>query len=133
MSRSNLGKTLGHPPYGGGYVKWIEYKKNGRIIKLQGTYELEVAKYLDEIGEEWECTNCSKEHSFLLSDESRYYPDFYLKRLDLYIDPKGWIRPENEKKYKLLEAEYLGRCKILLGETYLEQLKEVLNAKTERV
>jgi hypothetical protein len=101
--------------------------RDSRVVKLQGTYELAIAKYLDEIDEEWECTNTSREHSFLLSTGQRYYPDFYLKRLDLYIDPKGWIQPQDEEKYERVEKEYPGYCRILLGDTYLEQLKEILS------
>jgi len=122
---ANLGRQ---PPRGEGKVSWYDYvRKDGRIVKLQGSYELTVAKYLDEIGEEWECVNRSKEHSFLLSTGQRYYPDFYLKRLDLYIDPKGWIRPWDEEKYKRIHEEYPSRVVFLIGDTYLDQLREVLS------
>jgi len=120
----NLGAA---PRYGGGRIRWYDYeRRDSRVIKLQGTYELEVARYLDEVGEAWEYVGRSREHSFLLSTRQRYYPDFYLKRLDLYIDPKGWFSLENERKLKLVEKEYPGRVRVLLGETYLEKLKELL-------
>jgi len=121
------------PPLGSGprSVKWLDYRrKDGRIVKLQGSYELSTARYLDSIGEEWECVNKSREHSFLLSTGQRYYPDFYLKRLDLYIDPKGYWR--DEEKLALVEKEYPGRVVFLVGETYLEQLK-VLVEELDRV
>jgi len=84
-----------------------------------------VAEYLDETEEEWECVNRSRKHSLLLSTGQRYYPDFYLKRLDLYIDPKGYW--SDKEKYTLVEKEYPGRIRFLVGKTYLEQLEELLD------
>lgn len=62
----------------------IEY--NG--IKLDSEYELTVAKELDLNGIKWE-----RPSYFLWTDDSgiehRYYPDFYLKEYEVYLDPKN--------------------------------------------
>ena len=62
----------------------IEY--NG--IKLDSEYELMVAKELDSNGIKWE-----RPSYFLWTDNSgiehRYYPDFYLKEYEVYLDPKN--------------------------------------------
>lgn len=62
----------------------IEY--NG--IKLDSEYELMVAKELDSNGIKWE-----RPSYFLWTDDSgikhRYYPDFYLKEYEVYLDPKN--------------------------------------------
>ena len=62
----------------------IEY--NG--IKLDSEYELMVAKELDSNGIKWE-----RPSYFLWADDSgikhRYYPDFYLKEYEVYLDPKN--------------------------------------------
>ena len=97
---------------------------DGEIVHLDSSYELEIVKYLDNIGESWICVNRSFEHSLLLSTGQRYYPDFYLPRLGFYIDPKGFDR--DPVKRQLVETEYSGRVRFLIGNTYLDQLREVL-------
>jgi hypothetical protein len=126
--RSKLAKSLlGHTPNkGSGISQWSRYiRRDHQEIFVASSYELEVAKYLDEVEEEWEYVSRSKKHSFLLSTGQRYYPDFYLKRLDLYIDPKGYWR--DGEKYELVEKEYPGRVRFLVGTSYLEELRILLD------
>ena len=66
------------------YSKNIEY--NGSI--LESTYELEVAKILDELEITWEKVR----KGFVWNDggkQRRYVPDFYLPKYYLYLDPKN--------------------------------------------
>jgi hypothetical protein len=129
-SRAALGQS---PRVGAGRVKWYDYlRKDGREIRVQGPYELRVCEYLDEIEEEWEYVGQSKTHSFLLSDGSRYYPDFHLPRLSLYLDPKGFLRGgENAKAFRAQREYSRARIVVLLGDTYLEQLQELLGEEPE--
>lgn len=63
--------------------KRIEY--NG--VTLQSTYELEFAKDLDKNNISW-----IRPNFFLYKlngEEHRYYPDFYIESLDVYVDPKN--------------------------------------------
>lgn len=124
--RKNISDAnLGRAPTKGGHTDWYDYiDYSGRLSRVQGTYELRVAQYLDDLGLEWICVNRSEKHSFLLSDNTRYHADFYLPQLDVYLDPKGYWR--DQVKYDLVEKEYPEKVKFLVGEDYLEQLKELL-------
>lgn len=63
--------------------KKIPYKD----VILQSSYELEFAKDLDKNNIEWE----RPEPLFytLNGEKHRYYPDFYIRNLDVYVDPKN--------------------------------------------
>lgn len=63
-------------------------------ITLGSTYELDVAKSLDENGIDW--TTCKKFHYVDPFGKSRTYtPDFYLPEYDIYLDPKNDFLIEN--------------------------------------
>ena len=74
---------------GQGSFKMINYlHKNGKIIRLQSTYEVIVAKDLDKNNIEW----TRPKSIFWLDKENkkhRYYPDFYLPEYNVYLDPKN--------------------------------------------
>lgn len=56
-------------------------------ISLQSTYEVEFAKNLDENNIKW---IRPKPFYYVLNGiKRRYYPDFYIEDLDVYIDPKN--------------------------------------------
>lgn len=80
----------------GGRCKWFEYeKKNGKIVKLQGTWEVRFAKVLDIIDENWiKLGATSKNHSLKWVDENgethNYTPDFYSKKFNKYYEVKGY-------------------------------------------
>jgi hypothetical protein len=124
--------SLGHAPHeGAGKTKWRDYtRRDGSIVKVQGTYEYEVAGFLDDRHEEWLYTGSGIyfEHILSLSDGRRYYPDFYLPRLNLYLDPKGYVWEDDREKYELVAREY-SNVMFLVGSTYLDQLKGVLSER----
>jgi hypothetical protein len=67
----------------------IEYKKiDGNIIKLDSKWEEELAKRLDSIGIDW-----IRPAPLKWSDDNgithNYFPDFYLPKYDIYLDPKN--------------------------------------------
>lgn len=111
----------------GSIHRHIYTRKDGREVNVIGTYELAVCKYLDSIDEEWEYTGHSLEHSFLLSGGHRYFPDFYLTRFNIYIDPKGYVWPKQLPKYEEVERLYPGRVVFMIGKTYMEQLQTLLH------
>lgn len=59
-------------------------------IKVDGTWELKVAKYLDFIGVEW--NRNKKRFSYLKKDGrlSTYQPDFYIKTWGTFLEVKGY-------------------------------------------
>lgn len=122
---SNASK--GHAPalyfHKGRSVDYVS--RDGATCHLMSSYELAVAEYLDATEEGWTYVGRDILHSFLLNDGRRYYPDFYVKRLGIYIDPKGFDR--DPAKRTAVEQQYPGRVRFLIGKTYLEQLKELLN------
>lgn len=95
----SLKQTGGFP-----HVKYFEYeKKDGKKVKLRGTYEVRFAKVLDQAGIEWEYAAPVK---FKDGDQIRQCMiDFYLPEGKLYIDTKGYFAPESRRKYMLIEQQ----------------------------
>ena len=70
--------------------RWIKYK--GKT--LGSSYELEVAKSLDENGVKWDtCSRISYIDPF--GKKRTYTPDIYLIDYDVYLDPKNDFLIEN--------------------------------------
>ena len=62
-------------------------------IKLDSSYEVEVAKNLDRNGVSW--ARCSR-FPYVVNGKLHYYtPDFYLPEYDVYLDPKNDFLIEN--------------------------------------
>lgn len=93
-------------------------KKNGERVHLQSSYERRVAESLDENDVEW------TRPSFLRwVDEDgkshRYYPDFYIPSLDLYVDPKNdFLLKQDADKIKRV-CEQTGKKVIMLSKDQL--------------
>lgn len=67
------------------------------IIKFQGLWEVEFAKYLDNKNIKWERPH--KTYKYIFENENhRYLPDFYLPEYNLYIEIKGY--PTKRDFYK---------------------------------
>ena len=81
-----------------GRVKIYEY--NG--VKLNGTWELDVAKYLDENNIKWERPSIGFEYEWNGGTHT-YYPDFYLPEFDKYIEVKGLKRDRDNYKWKVVK------------------------------
>lgn len=93
----------------------VEYKG----ILLDSSWELALAKRLDELNIEW----CRPEPLEWVDNDGmvhNYFPDFYLPKHDLYIDPKNPHAIEVQKdKIKILKETYsnilildtLSKCK----------------------
>lgn len=80
-----------------GYVKPYDY--NG--IRLLGTWEVNVAKYLDKLNIEWIKPNKGIEYEWNNSIHL-YYPDFYLPKYDKYIEVKGYKIDRDNYKWNVL-------------------------------
>ncbi len=94
------GKTGGYRKQGG-RGKGCFYKE----IWLDSSWELALAKRLDDLGISWE--RDTGKHRLPYFDESgnkkNYFPDFYIPSLNLYIEVKGFWTPG--VKYKMLAVE----------------------------
>lgn len=81
-----------------GRTKKIEY--NG--MRLTGTWELEVAKFLDRKNIAW--TNIITPFQYVWENKIRnYFPDFYLEEYSLYIEVKGNKTERDEAKWSVVE------------------------------
>ena len=69
----------------GGWYSSKKFLYNG--ITLQSRYEVDFAKNLDENNIKW--TRPEPFYYTLNGSEHRYYPDFYIESLDVYVDPKN--------------------------------------------
>lgn len=75
------------------YSKNTEYKDG---IILESSYEVRTAQILDELNIEW----IKVRTGFVWDDNGkkrRYVPDFYLPKLDVYLDPKNDFLIEKDK------------------------------------
>lgn len=105
--KNGLGGYRPHPNRGQRY--------NG--IWFDSTWEVRVAKSLDENNIKWERPKIG----FQWTDEGRkYYPDFYLPDYNVYLDPKNPYLQQQDKQ-KIQEAQQRNNIKVLLlDETQLE-------------
>ena len=78
-----------------GRTKLVEY--NG--TKLNGGWELLVAKWLDGQGIEWTNKIAPIEYEWK-GNTHLYFPDFYLPKYDRYIEVKGYERERDVAKWK---------------------------------
>ena len=89
-------KAIDNPNCGGetGY-RHYKYKE----IWMDSKWEMEMAKWMDEWGIKWDRSR--KRHMFWWTDDNgskrRYYPDFYLPELNVYLDPKNKYKMKNDK------------------------------------
>ena len=108
----------------GGKCKWFEYAGQ----KLQGTWELNVAKKLDELSIKWKKLAVHGDvWKYELDGKTKSYtPDLYLIEEDIYLEIKGYwwgndkskmeaVREQHpDKKLFVIEKEEYGR--IVRGE-----------------
>lgn len=93
----------------GGNCKWFDFiKKDGVLIKLQGTYELRFAKILDKLDSEWiKPTIWNREHQFEWTDSENithwYTPDFWSPLFKKYFEIKGYWTENQKDKKKFIE------------------------------
>jgi hypothetical protein len=66
-------------------------------IKLRSSWEQDVAKQLLERKEQF----LYEPERFTLGPGLTYLPDFYLTRLDLYLEVKGWFKERDQQIAKL--------------------------------
>lgn len=116
----------------GGHVSKhsMYYKmKDGKVVYLHSNFEVRVAQSLDENNVEW-----SRPKPLTWTDakgvDHRYYPDFYLVKYKVYLDPKNdyLIREHTEKISKVQEQNDV--VVLVLNSKQLEwqRIREVMPA-----
>jgi hypothetical protein len=93
-------------PYASRLVIYNHTSWLGNEEVLHGGWELKVAKYMDEHKIHW-CK--SKEHFTYIFEEREheYFPDFYLKDYDLFIEVKGQVTTKDLEKWKQFPRKLL--------------------------
>jgi hypothetical protein len=97
---------------GGGKSKMIEYVNHSGIKMKLNPEEIRIAKVLDHIKIDWDRNT----NGFLYNDtegrERKFYPDFYVKSTDSYIEYKGWVT--EEMTHKMEDAKRRNSIKLLI-------------------
>ena len=78
----------------GTLIKFREPK--GKLITLRSTYELRVATYLNEQGLDWQY---EPKTFYIKALDKTYTPDFYIPKLDTWIEVKGIWQNQSELKW----------------------------------
>jgi len=91
-------------------VKWYNYKKiDNSIVKLQGTWEVELAKRLDFLNIKWIC-HSEITNRFVYFDkdniEHSYKPDFQIVDTNIYIDPHWDFSDKHVRKFDYVKNNY---------------------------
>lgn len=119
-------KAKANPNCGGetNYKKFI-YKNQ----YFDSSWEVEIAKWMDENNVQWIRT---KKIMFLWTDDNnekrRYYPDFFLPKYNIYLDPKNKFLIEKDK-IKIERAQKENNIIIVCGlkDYVLNELKSLIN------
>lgn len=85
-----------------GRVKHVDYKG----VRLKGSWEVKVAKWLDSQNIQWESEARPQEYIFENSTKT-YFPDFYLKDFEIFIEVKGYKTEKDEAKWEQFPFELL--------------------------
>ena len=101
------------------YQRTYYTQPDGKEVLLKSSYELRYAQILDYMGVNW----AYESKSYILHglDDSTFHPDFYLPDIDLWVDPKGYVRPESKAKIIEFSKEYPEEANTLLI-LYIDQL-----------
>lgn len=74
-----------------------EYIHEGKLLKLESAWEVEIANHLTSLSVQWVRPNhipwidsCGKSR--------KYFPDFYLPEYNIYLDPKNTYQIEKSKE-----------------------------------
>jgi hypothetical protein len=108
----------------GGKCKW--YNVNG--VKVQGSWERDIALKLSEMQIEWVKPKTNKFiFKYKINNKTKSYsPDFYLPKFDVYLEIKGYWWGNDRVKMKLIKEQYPTK-KIVIIEK--EEYKKILNGE----
>lgn len=109
----------------GGKCKWFEV--NG--IKVQGTWERDIAIKLSELNIQWEKPSTNAD-VWRYETEGKYHsyaPDFYLPSLNIWLEIKGYWWGNDKIKMEKIKKTYPHRKLLIIEEEqYRDILKNIL-------
>ena len=113
-------------PNCGGETNYRRYRYKG--ILMDSKWELELAQWMDEKGIVWD--RSKKRHQLFWFDANgvnrRYYPDFFIPKMNIYIDPKNPYLMQKDK-YKLEKVIERNNVEIVFGN--LDSIKQTLSER----
>ena len=113
-----------------GRCKWYKYRhSNGKIYKVQGTWELSFIKWLDKNNLSFTCHK-GRISYFFKGIERSYYPDFWIDNWNCYVDTKCDQFYNEEKMKAIQESNPNLKFKTLLSKD-LKELGVTINEKTK--
>ena len=97
--RKKQSKWGGYKDNACGKCAWFPHtNKWGESCKLQGTWELKVAMFFDENNIRWNKNLIG--YKYIHQNKERlYFPDFFLKEYNLYIEVKGYETDKDISKW----------------------------------
>jgi hypothetical protein len=109
-----LSKLARENPNCGGETNYKRYRYNG--ILMDSKWEVDLAKWMDENGIIWDRSR--KRHQLFWFDENgnnrRYYPDFFIPKINVYLDPKNPYLMKCDK-YKIQRVIERNNVEIVCG------------------
>lgn len=91
---------MGGPRDGGGHSKLLPYTNRFDEEMKLNKEEIEVAEFLDTTEYTWSRNWKGFSYTDLEGKPRKFYPDFYIKDLNLYLEYKGWITDKMDHKMK---------------------------------
>lgn len=90
-----------------GRCKHLSYsKKDGTLVKIQGSWELKFVRFLDEKNINWERNKLGYKYIFE-NKEHIYFPDFLLTDNETYIEVKGYQTSKDNAKWNQFPKKLL--------------------------
>jgi hypothetical protein len=97
---------------GGGKSKQLPYTNwLNQEMKLNAE-EIDVAKILDSLKLNWKRNSLGFKYLTEEGKQRKFYPDFYIKDLDLFLEYKGWLT--NEMRHKMKDCLNRNNIKLLI-------------------
>lgn len=106
----------------GGKSKWFEYKG----YKIQGTWELNVVKKLDEMNIKWHKPKVNSEvWRYKLNGKIKSYtPDLYLEEYNIYLEIKGYWWGNDKEKMKAILEQHNDKKIVIIEKDQYEKILE---------
>lgn len=102
----------------GGRQKYLSYKSEIAGLLILNKDEIRVAKVLDGLRLNWRRNRRGFPYKSKENKDRKYYPDFYIIDLDIYIEYKGWCNEEmTHKMNDATKRNDLNLC-IIFSEKY---------------
>lgn len=90
-------------------------------IKVDGTWELTVAQFMDKVGIQWQRNKKRFNYTHLNGNDATYLPDFYLPTINIYLEVKGYQTELDLKKWSEFKPKLY-----VIKKPIIEQLRKWL-------